>query len=103
MRKVLTVLLLFTLFSCGDDTVTISKSEYNQLRGIKQKTKRTLTFPEGSNANGGFDLAWEIIEASDGHDYLENNSYHGYIIMHYVECNKCNGIDLSNKSPRQTN
>jgi hypothetical protein len=103
MRKILTVLLLFTLFSCGDDTVTISKSEYNQLKGIKQKTKRTLTFPQGSNANGGFDLAWEIIEASDGHDYLENNSYHGYIIMHYVECNKCNGIDLSNKSPRQTN
>jgi hypothetical protein len=89
MKKLTTILLLFTLLSCGDDTVTISESEYNQLKGIKLKTKRTITFPQGSNAGNALDLDWEIIEASDGHDYLENNSYHGYIIMHYVECNKC--------------
>jgi hypothetical protein len=87
MKKLTTILLLFTLFSCGDDTVTISKSEYNQLKGIKPKTKRTITFPEGSNANYSYE--WKIIKASDGHDYLENDGYHGYIIMHYVECNKC--------------
>jgi hypothetical protein len=69
MKKLTTILLLFTLFSCGDDTVTISKSEYNQLKGIKQKTKRILTFPEGSNAN--YNYEWKIIKASDGHDYLE--------------------------------
>jgi hypothetical protein len=87
MEKLTAILLLFTLFSCGNDTVTISKSEYNQLKGIKQKTKRILTFPEGSNAN--YNFKWKIIKASDGHDYLENDGYHGYIIMHYVECNKC--------------
>jgi hypothetical protein len=86
MKKLTTILLLFTLLSCGDDTVTISESEYDQLKGIKLKTKRTLTFPEGSQANV---WDWEIIEASDGHDYLENNSDDGFIIMHYVECNKC--------------
>jgi hypothetical protein len=86
MKKLTTILLLFTLLSCGDDTVTLSKDEYNRLKGIKPKTKKTITFPEGSRANN---CDWEIIEASDGHDYLENNSYHGYIIMHYVECNKC--------------
>jgi hypothetical protein len=87
MKKLTTILLLFTLFSCGDDTVTISKSEYNELKGIKPKPKRTITFPENSNANNGF--TWKIIKASDGHDYLENDGYHSYIIMHYVECNKC--------------
>jgi hypothetical protein len=99
MRKFLTVLLLFTLFSCGDDTVTISKSEYNQLRGIKPKIKRTITFTEGSRADDFGD--WKIIKSSDGHDYLENDGANSYIIMHYIECNKCTGIDLSNKSPRQ--
>jgi hypothetical protein len=87
MKKLTTILLLFTLFSCGDDTVTISESEYNQLKGIKLKTKRTITFPSGSRAN---DISnWEIIEASDGHDYLENHGGNSYSIMHYVECNKC--------------
>jgi hypothetical protein len=102
MRKFLTVLLLFTLFSCGDDTVTISKSEYNKLKG-KPKIKRTVTFPSESRANYFGD--WKIIKASDGHDYLENdggpNWLNSYIIMHYIECNKCTGIDLSNKSPRK--
>lgn len=87
MKNLTTILLLFLLFSCGADTVTISKSEYNQLKGIKSKRKRTVIFPEGSNANNQFN--WKIIKASDGHDYLENDGFHGYIIMHYVECNKC--------------
>ena len=86
MKKLTTILLLFTLLSCGDDTVTLSKDEYNRLKGIKPKTKRTITFPDGSQAN---DCDWEITESSDGHDYLENNAGNGYIIMHYVECNKC--------------
>jgi len=87
MKKLTAILLLFTLFSCGDDTVTISKSEYNQLKGIKPKTKRIVTFPSESRANNFGD--WEIIKASDGHNYLENNGGSSYIIMHYVECNKC--------------
>ena len=86
MKKLTTILLLFTLLSCGDDTVTLSKDEYNRLKGIKPKTKRTITFLEGSQAN---DCDWEITESSDGHDYLENNDGPGYIIMHYVECSKC--------------
>jgi hypothetical protein len=79
------VVLLFTLISC-DSRVTISQSEYNRLKGINIQTKRTITFPEGTAAN--FD-DWEIIQASDGHDYLENNGGSGYVLMHYIECNKC--------------
>ena len=87
MKNVLSIVvgLLFTLISC-DNSVTISKSEYDRLKGIKTKTKRTITFPEGTGAS--YDN-WEIIQASDGHDYLENKSGRGYILMHYIECNKC--------------
>lgn len=77
--------LLFTLISC-DNSVTISKSEYDRLKGIKTKTKRTITFPEGTGAS--YDN-WEIIQASDGHDYLDNAGGNDEVVMHYIECNKC--------------
>lgn len=80
-RLSIVVGLLFTLISC-DDSVTISKSEYNKLKGVK----RTVTFPERSAA--AYD-DWEIIQASDGHDYMENEGGNDYILMHYVECSKC--------------
>lgn len=87
MKNVLsiTVGLLFTLLSC-DDSVTISKSEYNKLKEIKIQTKRTVAFPESSNASY---YIWEIIQGSDGHDYMENNGAKSYLLMHYVECSKC--------------
>ena len=77
--------LLFTLISC-DDSVTISKSEYDRLKGVKTQTKRTITFPEGTGAS--YDN-WEIIQASDGHDYLDNAGGNDEVVMHYIECNKC--------------
>ena len=87
MKNVLsiTVGLLFTLISC-DDSVTISKSEYDKLKGIKIQTKTIVTFPESSNASY---YIWEIIQGSDGHDYMENNGGNSYVLMHYVECSKC--------------
>ena len=77
--------LLFTLISC-DDSVTISQSEYDKLIGINTQTKRTITFPEGSSASHD---NWKIVQASDGHDYLENGDGNDQILMHYIECDKC--------------
>lgn len=59
MKNVLsiTVGLLFTLLSC-DDSVTISKSEYNKPKGVKVEVKRTITFPESSTATN---MEWKII------------------------------------------
>lgn len=87
MKNVLSIVvgLLFTLISC-DDSVTISKSEYDKLKGVKVGVERTVTFPESSTAKN---MEWKIIQASDGHDYLENKSGNAYILMHYIECNKC--------------
>ena len=90
MRNILSIVvgLLFTFISCGtnSDEVVISKEEYSKLKGEAIVTKRTITFPEGSGA--GFD-DWEIIQASDGHDYLDNGGGNDQILMHYIECNKC--------------
>ena len=84
-RLSIVVGLLFTFISC-DNSVTISKSEYDKLKGIKIQTKRIVTFPESSVAKN---MDWEVIQGSDGHDYIENDNGSGYIMMHYVECNKC--------------
>ena len=87
MKNVLSIVvgLLFTIISC-DSRVTISQSEYDILKGVKAKVTRTVTFPESSSADY---YRWKIIKGSDGHDYLENDAGNAYIIMHYVECNKC--------------
>lgn len=87
MKNILAIIAgsIFTLVSC-DDSITISKSEYNKLKDIKSQTKRTVSFPEGSSAS--YD-DWEIIQASDGHDYLENGGGNDFVIMHYIECGKC--------------
>jgi len=90
MKNILaiTVALIYTLISCGtnSDEVVISKEEYSKLKGEAIVNKRIITFPGESGA--GFD-EWEIIQASDGHDYLENNRGSGYVLIHYIECNKC--------------
>ena len=87
MKNVLsiTVGVLFTLISC-DNSVTISKSEYDKLKGVKAKVTRTITFPESVHSDYHI---WKIIKGSDGHDYLENNRGDSYVLMHYIECNKC--------------
>ena len=87
MKNILSIVvgLIFTLISC-ESRVTISQSEYDKLIGINTQTKRTITFPEGSVAKN---MDWYIIQGSDGHDYMENGDGSSYILMHYIECDKC--------------
>jgi hypothetical protein len=85
MKNILSIVvgLLFTLISCND-SVTISKSEYNKLKSITPP--KGITFQNDSQADT---WSWKVIKCSDGHDYLENQSRNSFVIMHYVECNKC--------------
>lgn len=80
MKKIILYTLL--LASCSSNDVTISREEYNKLKG-----KRIVTFNKGSCAS---EFNWRIIRGSDGHQYLENsgNAY-AYVMMHYIECKKC--------------
>lgn len=86
MKNILSIVvgLLFTIMSC-DSRVTIAKSDYD-ISKDKSQTKRIITFPEGTGAS--YD-DWEIIQASDGHDYLDNAGGNDQVLMHYIECNKC--------------
>lgn len=84
MKRLILLVLLIT--SCSTDEVTISKEEYDRLRGVKPDVIRTITFPKETDASR---YKWKIITGSDGHDYLENNDYEAYIMMHYIECKKC--------------
>jgi len=76
VKKILMFTMLLTIVSCVEKRVTISESE----------PSKEITFPSYSKADT---WSWQVIKCSDGHDYLESNGDHGYIIMHYVECNKC--------------
>jgi hypothetical protein len=78
MKNILsiTVGLLFTFMSCNNSSG----------KGETIVNKRTITFPEGSVAKN---MDWYIIQGSDGHDYMENGDGSAYILMHYIECNKC--------------
>jgi len=84
MKKLTTILLLFTLFSCGDDTVTLSKDEYNRLKGSKKSE-----YPKPYKIYGDEYNDWEILLGEDGHEYLKNDGYNSFVLIHYPGCKKC--------------
>lgn len=84
--KYLISFITILLFSCNNDTVTIKKEEYNNLKGISEYPK-SLKIGNHNSDRGDF-----IIELStDGHDYAHNynSSYYAYVAFHYIECKKC--------------
>lgn len=81
MKKALIFGLLLALVGCSE-----AGTKVNIAQDIVKRTPSAITFTERSRASG---CRWNIIKSSDGHDYLENDGYKDYIIMHYVECGKC--------------
>lgn len=81
MKKALIFGLLLALVGCNETWTKVSITQ-----DIVKRTPSAITFTERSRASV---CRWEIIKSSDGHDYLENDGYKDYIIMHYVECGKC--------------
>lgn len=79
------IILSLLLFSCNDN-VTISKEEYNKLKGVvKPEYPKELII-----GNSGYSKTKFLIElGSDGHEYANNEEYHGYVCFHYVDCKKC--------------
>lgn len=87
MKNILIILTLF-LFSCNDN-VTISKEEYNKLKGdtVKPEYPKHLIIGYLNKSRNEF-----LIElGSDGHEYAHNiNSYfEAYVCFHWVDCKKC--------------
>lgn len=93
MKKILlTLILLFTLVACETATeqVTISKEEYQKLKGdtlLSEYPKPFKLYTEGlssfSNKDG-------IVLGSDKHEYLVwNYGSHACNVEHYIDCKLC--------------
>jgi hypothetical protein len=86
MRKLLYVLLVLLFVSCSDD-VTLSKAEYNKLKGVSSEYPKSFKFNDdriSKYAN------WIIVLGQDSHEYLTNNVYlDNTVLIHYPDCKKC--------------
>lgn len=81
----------FILIIVGMVCITyLGLDSYNKTKGNTEKEKINggvkITFPSSSKAS--YD-EWTVIRGSDGHDYLESNGDHDYVLIHYTECEKC--------------
>jgi len=88
MKKLITILSVLFLFSCNE-SVTISKKEYNKLKGDTVKpeySKHLIIGNDDENRN-----KFLIQLGSDGHEYAHNiNTYfYAYVCFHYIDCKKC--------------
>lgn len=72
--------------SCTTDTVTLPKDEYYRLKGVKKSE-----YPKPYTIYGDYhtEAKWQIVLGQDGHEYLENNRYHSYVLIHFPSCKKC--------------
>lgn len=83
MKTIKILLLTLLLYSCND-TVTISKEEYKQLKGDTVKPE----YPKVIFTEGGEEAY--IYLGSDGHDYIRNYTYNqNSVLTHYPDCKKC--------------
>lgn len=86
MKYILTILSLILITSCGNnETIEISKSEYNKLIGDTLLPKPFKLYrSELDYLDDG------VVFASDGHEYLViNNNSNTMNVEHYIECRKC--------------
>ena len=85
MRKIISIIGLFLLFSCvNSETVEISKEEYNKLKNLPPERILTVGTQQGCT----------IVVASDKHEYYAQEvGMSGYatgaIYLHYVDCKFC--------------
>lgn len=90
----LLILLITLIFTSCNDNVTISKDEYNKLKGDTLKSEYPKPFKlytEGlSSYNNDTDTG--IVLGSDNHEYLVYN-YGSYScnVEHYIDCKLCKG------------
>lgn len=84
MKKIVFILFIF-LFSCGNETVRISKGEYQKLKGSKYPKIITVLSDGGYKAN-----QFEVWLGSDGHEYQSHKESHvAYQWIHYIDCELC--------------
>ena len=89
-RLVLTLILLFTLVACekATDQVTISKEEYQKLKGDTLQSEYPKPFKLHREGLSYYDDG--IVLGSDKHEYLViNYAYNSCNVEHYIDCKLC--------------
>lgn len=88
MKKILVFLLTLILFSCSENEITISKEEYDSLKGVKPEVIHSRPF-KFKKSELSENHKWFISEGEDEHEYLHNEGYNTFVLIHYPECKKC--------------
>lgn len=83
MKKIILFICLLVFTSCATDTVTLSKDEYNRLKGIKKPE-----YPKPYKIYGSEPNEWEILLGEDGHEYLANDGYNSFVLIHFPNCKR---------------
>ena len=78
------ILFVLTLTSCDDNSVTISKKEYEKLIGDTLRPTYPKPFTLYYYDMGLYEDG--IALGSDGHEYLKIGRYN---VEHYIDCVKC--------------
>lgn len=93
MKKILlTLILLFTLVACekATDQVTISKEEYQKLKGDTLQSEYPKPFKLHREGLSYYDDG--IVLGSDKHEYLVwNYGANSCNVEHYIDCKLCKG------------
>jgi len=93
MKKILlTLILLFTLVACetATDKVTISKEEYQKLKGDTLQSEYPKPFKLHREGLSYYDDG--IVLGSDKHEYLVwNYGTNSCNVEHYIDCKLCKG------------
>jgi hypothetical protein len=105
MKKILSVLiLLFTLVACETATeqVTISKDEYDKLKGDTLKSEYPKPFKLYTEGLSSFGNSHGIVLGSDNHEYLVwNFGSHGCNVEHYIDCKLCEQRPLKSAADKE--
>jgi hypothetical protein len=80
MKQFISLVIITTLFGCSSDTITVSKKEYQELKGLIPKT-----YIIGSKT-------CYILTGEDGHEFISNYEiidYHADLfVIHSPNCPK---------------
>jgi hypothetical protein len=83
------ILFILSLISCGDNSVTIPKEEYEKLTKDTLSPKYPKPFELFNYDNGVFSYNDGIFLGSDGHEYLVTRFDRSRSVEHYIDCVKC--------------
>lgn len=89
------MLLMALIFTSCNDNVTISKDEYNRLKGDTLKSEYPKPFKLYTEGLSSYDNDTGIVLGSDNHEYLVwNYGSYSYNIEHYIDCKLCKGREI---------